>query len=60
MKKIFKITITLALSWNLLNIAAAEELIIVSDAMDFHMMNGGPMGHAHGSGPGMMGSHMGM
>ena len=37
-----------------------EELVIVSDAMDFHMMNGGPMGHAHGGGPGMMGSHMGM
>ena len=30
MKKIFKITITLALSWNLLNIAAAEELVIVT------------------------------
>ncbi|GKS60500.1 hypothetical protein YTPLAS18_40270 [Nitrospira sp.] len=37
-----------------------EELIIVSDAMTFHMMNGGPSGHMHGNGPGMMGSHMGM
>lgn len=37
-----------------------EELIIVSDAMEFHMTNGGPMGHGHGTGPGMMGSHMGM
>ena len=36
-----------------------EELIIVSDAMEFHMMNGGPTGHGHGDGPGMMGSHMG-
>lgn len=37
-----------------------EEFIMVTDAMDFHMMNGGPMGHGHGTGPGMMGSHMGM
>ncbi len=37
-----------------------EELIIVSDAMEFHMMNGGPTGHGHGTGSGMMGSHMGM
>jgi len=37
-----------------------EELIILSDAMEFHMMNGGPMGHGHGTGAGMMGSHMGM
>ncbi len=37
-----------------------EELVVVSNAMDLHMMNGGPMGHAHGGGPGMMGSHMGM
>jgi len=36
-----------------------QELIILSDAMEFHMMNGGPYGHMHGSGPGMMGSHMG-
>ena len=36
-----------------------EELIILSDAMTFHMMNGGPTGHRHGTGPGMMGSHMG-
>ncbi len=37
-----------------------EELIIVSDAMVFHMMNGGPAGHRHGTGSGMMGSHMGL
>lgn len=37
-----------------------EELVMMTGAMDFHMMNGGPMGHGHGSGPGMMGSHMGM
>ncbi len=37
-----------------------EELIIVSDAMEFHMTDGGPTGHMHGTGSGMMGSHMGM
>lgn len=37
-----------------------EELIIVSDAMALHMMNGGPTGHMHGTGSGMMGPHMGM
>lgn len=36
-----------------------DELIILSDAMEFHMMNGGPTGHMHGDGFGMMGSHMG-
>jgi hypothetical protein len=36
------------------------ELIILSDAMSFHMMNGGPMGHTHGTEPGMMGPHMGL
>lgn len=36
-----------------------EELIIVSDAMEFHMTDGGPTGHRHGDGTGMMGSHMG-
>jgi len=36
-----------------------EELIILSDAMTFHMMNGGPLGHGHRAGPGMMGSHRG-
>jgi len=36
-----------------------EELIILSDAMEFHMMNGGPTGHMHGGGFGMMGPHMG-
>lgn len=35
------------------------ELIIESDAMRLHMTNGGPTGHMHGTGPGMMGSHMG-
>jgi hypothetical protein len=35
------------------------ELILLSEAMQFHMQNGGPMGHHHGDGPGMMGSHMG-
>jgi len=37
-----------------------EELIILSNAMEWHLMNGGPTGHRHGSGLGMMGSHMGM
>ena len=37
-----------------------EELIIISDAMEFHMMNGGPLGHGHDTGSGTMGSHMGM
>lgn len=37
-----------------------EELIIVSNAFEFHMTNGGPTGHTHGTGSGMMGSHMGM
>lgn len=37
-----------------------EELIILSDAMESHLMNGGPAGHMHGHGLGMMGSHMGM
>ncbi len=36
-----------------------EELIILSDAMEFHMTNDGPTGHTHGDGTGMMGSHMG-
>ena len=36
-----------------------EELIIISDAMEFHMTDGGPTGHMHGNGSGMMGSHMG-
>jgi len=36
-----------------------DELIIVSDGMEFHMMNGGPTGHGHGTGTGMMGPHMG-
>ncbi len=37
-----------------------EEFVIVSDALEFHMTNGGPTGHAHGTSSGMMGSHMGM
>ena len=35
------------------------ELILLSQAMQMHMQDGGPMGHHHGGGPGMMGSHMG-
>lgn len=37
----------------------AEELILLSDGMLFHMMDGGPFGHMHGHGSGMMGPHMG-
>ncbi len=37
-----------------------EELIIISDALEFHMTNGGPLGHMHDINLGMMGSHMGM
>jgi hypothetical protein len=37
-----------------------QELILLSEAMQLHMQNGGPMGHRHGVGPGMMGPHMGM
>lgn len=36
-----------------------EELILLTEAMQEHMQNGGPTGHMHGSGPGMMGPHMG-
>lgn len=36
------------------------EHIVMSEAMDMHRRNGGPGGHAHGDGLGMMGSHMGM
>lgn len=35
------------------------ELIIISDGMRFHMMGGGPFGHRHGFGMGMMGPHFG-
>ncbi|UCE59083.1 MAG: hypothetical protein JSU63_16765 [Phycisphaerales bacterium] len=35
-----------------------EELIILSDGMRFHLMDGGPHGHLHGHGQGMMGTHM--
>ncbi len=37
-----------------------EELIMLSDAMEFHMMDGGPTGHTHGAGAGMTDSHMGL
>lgn len=35
-----------------------EELVLQSDAMRQHLLDGGPMGHGHGGGMGMMGSHM--
>jgi len=35
-----------------------EELILESEALRLHMMNGGPFGHMHGGGMGMMGQHM--
>lgn len=34
-----------------------EELIIQSQGMQFHLQNGGPGGHMHGPGSGMMGPH---
>ncbi|HNO78136.1 MAG TPA: hypothetical protein PKN33_08755 [Phycisphaerae bacterium] len=34
-----------------------EELIIQSQGMQFHLQNGGPGGHRHGNGMGMMGPH---
>ena len=36
------------------------ELIVVSDAMNLHMMTGSPSGHMHANGPGMMGTCMGI
>ncbi len=36
-----------------------EELIIISDAMEFHMTNDGPTGHLHGADGSMMDSHLG-
>jgi hypothetical protein len=36
-----------------------EELIMLSQGMQMHMLDGGPMGHQHGDGGGMMGMHMG-
>lgn len=36
-----------------------EELIMLSQGMQMHMLDGGPMGHQHGDEPGMMGPHMG-
>jgi hypothetical protein len=35
------------------------ELVMITGGMQTHMMNGGPGGHSHGPGPGMMGPHMG-
>lgn len=35
-----------------------EELILLSGAMTRHLLEGGPLGHMHGGGFGMMGSHM--
>jgi len=36
-----------------------EELIMQSEAMRLHAFDGGPMGHMHGNGRGMMGPHLG-
>lgn len=36
-----------------------EELIMLSQGMQTHMLDGGPLGHQHGDEPGMMGPHMG-
>ena len=36
-----------------------EELIMQSDALRMHALDGGPTGHGHGNGQGMMGGHMG-
>jgi len=36
-----------------------EELILLSEGMQMHVQNGGPMGHQHGQGTGMMGMHSG-
>jgi len=36
-----------------------EELVLLSEGMRMHLQNGGPMGHNHGQGPGMMDMHMG-
>lgn len=36
----------------------SEELILLSEAMDFHLSNGGPMGHMHGDGFDVMSGHM--
>lgn len=36
-----------------------EELIMPSNAMRMHTLDGGPIGHMHGDGQGMMGPHMG-
>ncbi len=37
-----------------------EELILISEAFEMHLQGGGPTGHMHGNGPGMMGMHGGM
>lgn len=36
------------------------ELIMSSEALQLHLQNGGPSGHMHGAGEGMMGSHWGL
>jgi len=36
-----------------------EELIMQSDAIRMHALDGGPTGHMHGGDSGMMGPHMG-
>ncbi len=36
-----------------------DELIMLSQGMEMHMRDGGPMGHRHGDGMGMMGPHVG-
>jgi hypothetical protein len=35
------------------------EMILITDGMETHTEDGGPTGHRHGMGMGMMGSHMG-
>jgi hypothetical protein len=36
-----------------------DEPVLLSDGFLMHLEDGGPMGHQHGSGGGMMGTHMG-
>lgn len=36
-----------------------DELVLLSDGFLMHLEDGGPTGHMHGGGQGMMGSHMG-
>ena len=35
-----------------------QELVLVTNALQMHLLNGGPQGHQHGFGFGMMGVHM--